>query len=111
MVFNYIDENNNNIKQIGKQQINPVVIHCSAGVGRSGVFLTLYFLYKEIMDCIMDNSKDLIEFNIFNLVRKLKEMRMYSVENINQYNFLYYFISELLNEKNNNIYLNNMPNN
>jgi protein tyrosine phosphatase len=59
----------------------------------------------------MDNSKDLIEFNIFNLVRKLKEMRMYSVENINQYNFLYYFISELLNEKNNNIYLNNMPNN
>jgi protein tyrosine phosphatase len=47
MVFNYIDENNNNIKQIGKQQINPVVIHCSAGVGRSGVFLTLYFYIKK----------------------------------------------------------------
>ena len=33
MVFTYINENNNN----GKQQINPIVAHFSAGVGRSGV--------------------------------------------------------------------------
>lgn len=109
-IFNYMNENNNFVKQNIQQQNNPIVIHCSAGVGRSGVFLTLYFLYKEIMDCIKD-SKELIEFNIFNLVRKLKELRMYSVENINQYNFIYYFISELLNEKNYNINYDNMVNN
>ena len=46
------------------------------------------------------NKQDVITFNIFNLVRKLKEMRRFSVENINQYNFIYLFINELLIEKN-----------
>ena len=46
------------------------------------------------------NRQDIITFNIFNLVRKLKEMRRFSVENINQYNFIYLFINELLIEKN-----------
>ena len=96
IIFGLIDEQINKEKNVQK---NPIVIHCSAGVGRSGVFLTLYLLYKEIMESINEN-KELIIFNVFNLVRKLKEMRMYSVENINQYNFIYYFIDELLKEKN-----------
>ena len=82
-----------------KKEREPAVIHCSAGVGRTGVFLTLYILFKEIIDKINTNSEE-ISFNIFNLVRKLKEFRMYLVENINQYNFIYHFIGELLNEKN-----------
>lgn len=76
----------------------PAVIHCSAGVGRTGVFLTLYILYKEIMEEI--KSGEYIFVNIFNLVRKLKEFRHHLVENIMQYNFIYYFIEELLKEKN-----------
>ena len=82
-----------------KKEREPAVIHCSAGVGRTGVFLTLYILYKEIMDKINSNSEE-ISFNIFNLVRKLKEFRMFLVENINQYGFIYHFIDELLKEKN-----------
>ena len=88
-LFNFIE------KDMGKK---PIVVHCSAGVGRTGVFITLYILYKEIKDKIAVSEN--IDFNIFNLVRKLKELRLYSVENINQYNFIYQFIEELLNEKN-----------
>ena len=91
-LFNFMEINKGNA---------PPVIHCSAGVGRTGVFISLYILYKEIMMSI--KSKQDIQFNIFNLVRKIKECRMFSVENINQYYFIYYFIEELLKEKNKNI--------
>ena len=71
----------------------PFVMHCSAGVGRTGTFITLYILYKEI-EWQVNNSD--IKFNIFNLVRKLKEMRMYLVENITQYLFLYSFMERMI---------------
>ena len=83
-----------------KKENNPkILVHCSAGIGRTGVFLTLYTLCHEIQQQLQKKADDII-FNVFNCVRKLKEMRMYSVENINQYNFIYRFLEEYLNEKN-----------
>ena len=76
-----------------------VLVHCSDGIGRTGVFLTLYALCHEIQQQLKEKA-DYIIFNVFNFVRKLKEMRMYSVENIDQYNFIYRFLEEYLNEKN-----------
>ena len=82
-----------------KENIPKILVHCSAGIGRTGVFLTLYTLCHEIQQQLKKKADDII-FNVFNCVRKLKEMRMYSVENINQYNFIYRFLEEYLNEKN-----------
>ena len=84
------------IKSVNEQFSAPVVVHCSAGVGRTGTFMTLFSLYFEIMKQI-EEKKSTIEFNIFNCVRKLKERRMFLVENILQYKFVYGFICLLLN--------------
>ena len=67
----------------------PVVVHCSAGVGRTGTFLSIYNLLDEIEK---KKNNQIIQFAIFNVVRKLKEMRMYLVQNDLQYYFVYLFI-------------------
>ena len=74
---------------------SPIVVHCSAGVGRTGVFIALTNLLIEIMGEIKKKS---FYLNIFNLVRKMKEMRGYLVENINQYQFIYLFVYEYIKE-------------
>ena len=78
----------------------PMVVHCSAGVGRTGTFIAMYNLYNEILQQIDDLTKKEIEFSIFNLVRKMKEMRMFLVQNVYQYLFVHQFINNLLESVN-----------
>jgi len=85
-----------------KNQEQSAVVHCSAGVGRTGTFLSLYYLYLEIMEQINKPDINEIKFSIFNIVRKLKEMRAYLVQTNTQYKFIYDFITCLLEEYNKN---------
>ena len=104
-LFDFVDENkisDKNKKEDYKTKNPssfPVLVHCSAGIGRTGVFLALYGICYEINKQI-NSSSQMIIFSVFNFVRKLKEMRLFSVENINQYYFIYIFLEEYLKEKN-----------
>jgi protein tyrosine phosphatase len=89
-VFSEIIEKTDQYKGDG-----PIVVHCSAGVGRTGTYISMYYLEKEIKKQINDKVEE-IKFSIFNLVRKLKEMRLYLVQNCEQYLFIYQFVYYLL---------------
>ena len=98
----YFDKIIEIINFLGNNKKNsPIVVHCSAGVGRTGTFISLYNLYHGIMQQIFIDKKEIIIFSIFNLVRKLKELRMNMVQNEEQYICLYHFVDYLLYLKNN----------
>ena len=88
-----VDKLNNDTKE-------PIIVHCSAGAGRTGTFISMYLLEKEIVKQIKDNCS-IIRFNIFNLVRKLKEMRISMVQTREQYQLIYKFVTGLLDKLNN----------
>ncbi|KYO47826.1 phosphatidylinositol phosphatase PTPRQ isoform D [Alligator mississippiensis] len=66
----------------------PMVIHCSAGVGRTGVFIALDHLTQHI------NDHDFVD--IYGLVAELRSERMCMVQNLAQYIFLHQCVLDLL---------------
>ena len=84
LMFKIIDKKKNN---------KPFVVHCSAGVGRTGCFIAMYLLYSELKDKL---NEQIIEFNIFNVVRQLREMRLHCIQNATQFYFIYLFVKYFL---------------
>lgn len=63
----------------------PVVVHCSAGIGRTGVYIAIDNLLENI------NNKKVID--VFNKVLEIRKYRINMVQNQFQYRFIY----EMLN--------------
>ncbi|KAG5273099.1 hypothetical protein AALO_G00147650 [Alosa alosa] len=70
-----------------------IVVHCSAGVGRTGVFITLNHLIQHARD------HDFVD--IYGLVAKLRSESMCMVQNLAQYMFLHQSTLDLLSSKSN----------
>ncbi len=69
------------------ETIAPIVVHCSAGVGRTGTLIAVY----EIIMCLeyLKKINKPLVMNIFNVVRKLREQRYSLVTDTEQYKFIY----------------------
>ncbi|XP_074868405.1 phosphatidylinositol phosphatase PTPRQ isoform X2 [Carettochelys insculpta] len=72
----------------------PMVVHCSAGVGRTGVYIALDHLTQHI------NDHDFVD--IYGLVAELRSERMCMVQNLAQYIFLHQCVLDLLTSKGSN---------
>ena len=71
---------------------SPIVVHCSAGIGRTGTFIAIYNLIKCLR--IEKEMGVLPLFNVFNVVRKLREMRFIMVRSELQYKYIYNYCYE-----------------
>ncbi|KAJ8245395.1 hypothetical protein GJAV_G00270290 [Gymnothorax javanicus] len=70
-----------------------MVVHCSAGVGRTGVFIALDHLVQHVSD------HDFVD--VYGLVAELRSERMCMVQNLAQYMFLHQSTLDLLNSRGN----------
>ncbi|XP_064294464.1 receptor-type tyrosine-protein phosphatase alpha isoform X2 [Phalacrocorax carbo] len=75
-------------KRVLETSAGPVLVHCSAGIGRTGTFIALDFLLK------MGKAEGKVD--VFHCVQKLREQRVSMVQTKEQYTFLYEALLEAL---------------
>uniref|UniRef100_K1QHZ8 protein-tyrosine-phosphatase n=1 Tax=Magallana gigas TaxID=29159 RepID=K1QHZ8_MAGGI len=79
-------------KMRGKADItNPVVVHCSAGIGRTGTFIALDFLINQGQK---EGSVDVVS-----CVTNLRYQRTHLVQTVEQYNYVYGAVTKELTGK------------
>ncbi|XP_067685086.1 receptor-type tyrosine-protein phosphatase epsilon-like [Haliotis asinina] len=77
------------VKQ-GDMDRGPMVVHCSAGVGRTGAFIAL--------DYLMDEAES-NHINVFMCVSKMRQNRMNMVQTVKQYEFVHDVVLEALSSR------------
>lgn len=73
---------------------NPRVVHCSAGVGRTGTFIALDHLLRELESGQLLQVADPETDPVFETVNQMREQRMMMVYNEMQMQFIYEVLRE-----------------
>ena len=71
------------------------VVHCSAGVGRTGTFLMM-----AVIRLLVANNQGI---SVFNEVRKMREQRWGMVHTSSQYEFIYEFAEQEITKLHNGV--------
>ncbi|XP_067938982.1 receptor-type tyrosine-protein phosphatase T-like [Watersipora subatra] len=79
------------IKALTAGLLPPLIVHCSAGVGRTGTFIAIDFLLEQ--------AEVEGEINVFHLVQSLRNQRVSMVQTAEQYRYIYQAVCEALASK------------
>ncbi|XP_077114504.1 receptor-type tyrosine-protein phosphatase epsilon isoform X1 [Ranitomeya variabilis] len=74
------------VKSLNPAQAGPIVVHCSAGVGRTGTFI--------LIDAIIDMMNEEKKVDVFDFVLKIRGQRPQMVQTDMQYSFIYQALLE-----------------
>ena len=77
---------------------NPRIVHCSAGIGRSGTFIALDWLMQELEEGALDEVPA-SEDPVMNVVQKLRDQRPGMVQSDSQFQFIYDVMRERWRER------------
>ncbi|XP_071820268.1 receptor-type tyrosine-protein phosphatase H-like isoform X5 [Apostichopus japonicus] len=86
------------VRRVKKTDGKPIVVHCSAGVGRTGTFIAL--------DTLMSQMESSDEVDIFGLIRSMRMNRCLMVQTEIQYVYIHQCIMALLEGDDENTYEN-----
>eukprot|EP01090_Pellita_catalonica_P007515 TRINITY_DN18101_c0_g1_i1.p1 TRINITY_DN18101_c0_g1~~TRINITY_DN18101_c0_g1_i1.p1 ORF type:complete len:362 (-),score=13.39 TRINITY_DN18101_c0_g1_i1:19-1104(-) len=75
------------------QQKSPILVHCSAGVGRSGTLIASHFAWQAL-----NAQRTEEQINIREIVKQLRKDRTGMVQCFSQYLFLHSVVQELCEE-------------
>eukprot|EP01137_Pigoraptor_chileana_P024184 Opistho-2@91696 len=77
-------------RDVQPKEAGPIVVHCSAGVGRTGTFIAADVLLQRMQ------TENLVD--VFNFVNQLRRQRMYMVQTEDQYIFVYSTLADALHD-------------
>lgn len=83
------------------QSRTRILVHCSAGVGRTGTFITLLYILSLLGKESNETGKEAVgqeESLVFRVVCRLRAQRIFSVQSLEQFIFIYRVILSRLNE-------------
>ena len=90
------------IKAVNPPESGPMIIHCSAGVGRTGCFIVIDSMIERLK---YDNTID-----IYGHVTSLRAQRNYTVQTEDQYIFIYDSVLETVIAGNTEVLARNLYN-
>jgi receptor-type tyrosine-protein phosphatase gamma len=80
------------IKKVFRRRLGRVLVHCSAGVGRTGTLISIFQIATSLERQLLNQAQDptvIPRISIFGTVRRLREQRWGMVQTKEQYEFLY----------------------
>ncbi|KAI6237300.1 hypothetical protein M3Y95_00250500 [Aphelenchoides besseyi] len=90
-LLQYLEEVNDCMDKKAPKDCGPLVVHCSAGIGRTGTFIVLDILLTKIKLMGPHTTIDIAK-----TIRMVREQRATMVQTEAQYRFLYHAISTFM---------------
>lgn len=78
---------------------SPLLVHCSAGIGRTGTFIMIDIILKHSLHLLKGRNPSIARVDIPSLLYMLRSQRIGLVQTKSQYQFIFDYIRHCLKEK------------